>query len=181
MISDRIRALRRVRASSLLPNPRNWRTHPPRQREALRGLLAEVGFADALLVRPLPDGRLQLIDGHLRAETAADQEVPVLVLDVTEAEANKLLATLDPLAALAEADAEKLEELLQEFQTENAALAAMLEELSDAAGASARPSRAEPKLPEFWQLVVHCHSEEDQEQLYERLTDQGYSCRVLVM
>ena len=52
----------------------------------------------------LPDGRLMLIDGHLRAETTPDQLVPVLVLDVDENESNKLLATLDPLAAMAETD-----------------------------------------------------------------------------
>jgi hypothetical protein len=41
--------------------------------------------------RELPDGRLQLIDGHLRAETTLDDVVPVLVLDVIEEEADKLL------------------------------------------------------------------------------------------
>ena len=45
-----------------------------------------------------------LIDGHLRAETTPDQLVPVLVLDVDENESHKLLATLDPLAAMAETD-----------------------------------------------------------------------------
>ena len=43
---------------------------------------------------------LQLIDGHLRAETTPDQPVPVLVLDVDEEEASKILATHDPLIAL---------------------------------------------------------------------------------
>ena len=52
-INDRIIAFTRVRARDLKPNPRNWRTHPPRQREALRGLLAEIGYADALLVREM--------------------------------------------------------------------------------------------------------------------------------
>ena len=33
---------------------------------------------------------------HLRAETTPNQGVPVLVLDVTEAEADKILLTLDP-------------------------------------------------------------------------------------
>jgi hypothetical protein len=102
-IRDRIRELRRVRAAELLPNPRNWRLHPASQRAALEGILREIGFADALLARELPDGRLELVDGHLRAETAPDQLVPVLVLDVNEAEANKILLTLDPLAAMADA------------------------------------------------------------------------------
>jgi hypothetical protein len=179
---DRIIELRRVRASELLPHPRNWRRHPPRQREALRGILAEVGFADALLARELPDGRLQLIDGHLRAETAPDQLVPVLVLDVNEIESAKLLASLDPLAALAEADGAKLDALLEVFQTENAALAAMLDELAESAGAGTPgPSQREPEIPEVWQVVVACRSEDEQRELFDRLIEQGYDCRVLVM
>src|SRR5262249_26503255 len=86
-IRDRIKKLRRVPAKELLPNPKNWRSHPPAQQDALRGLLAELGYCDATIARLLPDGRLQLIDGHLRCETTPDMEVPVLVLDVTEGEA----------------------------------------------------------------------------------------------
>ena len=78
-IRDRIVELRRVAAHELVPNPKNWRRHPARQAAALRGVLEEVGYADALLARQLPDGRLMLIDGHLRAETTPDQLVPVLV------------------------------------------------------------------------------------------------------
>jgi hypothetical protein len=110
-IRDRIKDFRRVPARLLRPHPRNWRTHPQAQQDALRGVLAEVGFADALLARELDDGSLQLVDGHLRAEVAPDSVVPVLVLDVSEQEANKLLATLDPLAAMAEADTRMLKDL----------------------------------------------------------------------
>jgi hypothetical protein len=67
-IRDRVKALVRVRAGDLLPNPKNYRRHPKAQADALRGLLSEVGFADALLARETPAG-LMLIDGHLRAET----------------------------------------------------------------------------------------------------------------
>jgi ParB-like chromosome segregation protein Spo0J len=101
-IRDRIKELRRVKASRLRPHPNNWRTHPKGQQDALRGLLAEVGYADALLARELPDGTLELIDGHLRAETTPEMEVPVLILDLDDREAAKLLALHDPLAALAE-------------------------------------------------------------------------------
>lgn len=129
-IRDRIKELRRVPASSLRPNPKNWRTHPAEQSEALRGILTEVGFAGAELARELPDGSLMLIDGHLRAEVMGDSPVPVLVLDVTEEEADKLLLTFDPLAAMASADSSKLETLLAGVETENQALADMLETLA---------------------------------------------------
>ncbi|HLW72157.1 MAG TPA: ParB N-terminal domain-containing protein [Candidatus Binataceae bacterium] len=124
-IRDRIKELRRVKASELIPNPKNWRVHPQAQAEALRGLLAEVGFADALLARELPGGKLMLIDGHLRAETTPANEVPVLVLDVNEAEADKLLLTLDPLASMAEKDAAAVEELLKSVTTESEAVGAL--------------------------------------------------------
>ena len=100
-IRDRIKDLRRVRAGDLVPNPRNWRTHPKPQQDALRGILAEIGYADAILARELPDGRLEIVDGHLRAETLPNETIPVLVLDVDQDEANKLLTMLDPLAGMA--------------------------------------------------------------------------------
>lgn len=128
-IRDRVRELRRVRASELKPNPRNWRTHPQSQSDALKGLLAEVGYAGALLARELEDGTLQLIDGHLRAETTPNAKVPVLVLDVTAEEADKILATHDPLGAMAGRDDEMLKALLENVQTESDAVQAMLDGL----------------------------------------------------
>ena len=133
-IRDRVKELRRVRAGDLIPSPRNWRVHSQAQQDALRGLLAEIGYADALLARELPDGSLELIDGHLRAETTPDQEVPVLILDLDEAEANKLMLTLDPLAAMAEASAEKLDALLREVDTGSEAVQQMLADLAADAG-----------------------------------------------
>ena len=133
-IKNRVKELRIVPASELLPNPKNWRTHPKAQQDALRGVLAEVGMADACLARELPDGSLMLIDGHLRAETAADAKVPVLILDVNEAEADKILATLDPLAAMADSDAAKLDELLRGVETGNEALQQMIASTAEAAG-----------------------------------------------
>lgn len=106
-VRDRVKELRRVRASELRPNPKNWRLHPTAQHDALRGILAEVGYVDALLAREAEDGSLELIDGHLRAETTPETEVPVLILDVTEAEADKILATFDVLPGMAECDLEK--------------------------------------------------------------------------
>jgi len=133
-IRNRVKSLRMVPASDLRPNPKNWRTHPKAQRDALRGVLSEIGLADACLARELPDGSLMLIDGHLRAETLGDGDVPVLILDVNEAEADKLLATLDPLAAMAESDGAKLDALLRNVDTGSPELQQMLSDLAEDAG-----------------------------------------------
>jgi hypothetical protein len=183
---DRIKELRRVRASELRPNARNWRTHPAAQRDALRGILAEVGYADALLVRELEDQTLELIDGHLRAETTPDAMVPVLVLDVTPEEADKLLLTLDPLAALAGVDETQLTHLLTTTTFASPHLEQLLDGLArDAAGTCdellAADERPEVEIPELFQVVVQCESEADQEALFTRMRAEGYRCRVLTL
>ena len=183
-IRDRIQEFRRVKAAELRPNPRNWRTHPPQQREALQGILAEIGYADALLARPLPDGSLELLDGHLRAETTPDQEVPVLILDLDDAEAAKLLATLDPLASLAETNSEALESLLHDVETENEALGRMLDDLlSPSQSATQSPALQPPEVPvpEAFQVVIECDDENQQQAIYERMTREGFSCRLLTL
>jgi DNA modification methylase len=133
-IRDRIIELRRVPASQLQPNPKNWRKHPESQANALRGVLAEVGIASAVLARETPEGGLMLIDGHLRTETLHNAEIPVLVLDVSEEEADKILATFDPLGAMAESDADALRALLEEVETGSQELADMLTALAEDAG-----------------------------------------------
>lgn len=147
-IRDRVVELRRVPAGSLRPNPKNWRRHPKSQANALRGLLSEIGYADALLARETPDG-LMLIDGHLRAETTPDSVVPVLVLDLTEAEADKLLLTLDPLAAMAEGDADALRTLLEQVETDSDAVRRMLDGLAKEYGAQSGPKPLDDPGPKF--------------------------------
>jgi len=133
-IRDRIRELRRVPAGELLPHAKNWRRHPPAQAAALRGLLKELGYAAALIARETAEGKLELIDGHLRAETTPDSVVPVLVVDLSEAEADKLLLTLDSLTGMAEADASRVAELLSTVGTDNEAVAGLLERIAVTAG-----------------------------------------------
>ncbi len=181
-IRDRIQELRRVRAGSLRPHPRNWRTHPPAQQAALRGILAEVGFADALLARELPDGSLELIDGHLRAELTPDALVPVLVLDVTEDEALKLLAALDPLSAAAETDAAMFKSVLADVHTESEALATLLADLAEQNPVATELDESatdDLAFPPSYQVVVQCEDEDQQREVYERLRAEGFKCRVL--
>src|SRR5207249_1298040 len=101
-IRNRIKSHRRIRAGDLLPHELNFRLHPDVQRSALQALYQEVGFARSLLAYELPDGRLKLIDGHLRRDIDPEMEVEVEILDVNEEEARTLLLSIDPLAALAE-------------------------------------------------------------------------------
>ena len=99
-IRNRIVAHRRLRAGDLVPHELNFRLHPEAQKVALQALYAEVGFARSLLAYELPDGRLKLIDGHLRRELDPDLEVDVEILDVDDAQALKDLWQASARAAL---------------------------------------------------------------------------------
>ena len=110
-MKNRVKELRYVKASDLAPDPRNPRRHPAAQRAALQSMLADVGIADAVIARETPEG-LMLIDGHLRADLDPDQLLPVLVTDLDGEEAGKVLATLDPITAMADMDSNALARLI---------------------------------------------------------------------
>lgn len=181
---DRIIELRRVPASELLPNPKNWRTHPDDQKDAMQGVLAEVGIADAVLARETPDG-LMLIDGHLRADSAPDAVWPVLVLDVNEEEADKLLLTHDPLTEMAGIDLQLLNDLTAATDISSPAVAEMLADLAEAVSEDLAQDSSEPpaevQIPEMYQVVVICDSESQQAEVYEQMTQEGHQCRVLTL
>jgi ParB-like chromosome segregation protein Spo0J len=122
------------RPDNLLANPKNWRIHGKPQQDALAGVLSEVGWIQQVIVNQRTG---HLIDGHLRVSLAMRQSeptIPVLYVDVDEAEEALILATLDPLAAMAATDAAQLDALLRDVSTGEAAVQAMLDELAQNEG-----------------------------------------------
>ena len=116
--------------ADLVGNPRNWRTHPKAQRDALAGVLDQVGWVQDVIVNKRTG---YLVDGHARVAVAAQRgetSVPVVYVDLSEDEELLILATLDPLAAMAEADTEVLADLLASVTSEDAALTSMLDALA---------------------------------------------------
>jgi hypothetical protein len=124
-------------------------------------------------------GKLTLIDGHLRKQEH-DADWPVLVLDVTDAEADLLLATHDPLAALAEYDRPKLDALLQEVRAKSPAVIGMLKNLAKNPGAGGGEKNKPISLPpERFEILVECRDEDHQREVYDWLAGEGLKCRVL--
>jgi hypothetical protein len=117
----------------LLANPANWRLHPKEQQDALAGVLSEVGWVQDIIVNRRSG---HVVDGHLRISLAlreAARSVPVVYVDLDPAEEALILATLDPLAAMATTDEAKLAELLADItlpdEAELEGLAALLASL----------------------------------------------------
>ena len=139
-IRDRVVDLRKVPANTIRPNPWNWRLHPQNQRDVLAETVEDIGFAGALIARETPDG-LELVDGHLRQDMFGDCMVPVLIVDMTDEEVRRLLATLDPIGAMAQTDTEALTTLLDALDINGEATRSLLEYLVENGG-------FEPEMPE---------------------------------
>jgi hypothetical protein len=177
-VRNRIKGHRRVRAGDLVPHEWNFRTHPAMQRSALKALYQQVGFARSLLAYELPDGRLKLIDGHLRRDLDPDMEVEVEILDVTEDEARALLLSIDPLAALAESQAHVRDRLLELTPADFPELEAAWKAAESFRNAPA--GRSVDALPEQFLLLITCRDDRQQVELLARFQAEGLACKALL-
>lgn len=118
----------------IVANPANWRTHPKHQADALSGVLADVGYVQQVVINERSGC---LVDGHLRVALATqhgEASVPAVWVDLDDDEERLILATLDPLGALAETDDAQLRALLASVTTSDDALADLLASVQPSAG-----------------------------------------------
>ncbi|WP_374688593.1 DNA modification methylase [Promineifilum sp.] len=111
-------------------------------------MLKEIGLVQNVVANRTTG---HLVDGHLRVMLAMRENqpvVPVTWVELSEEEERLILASLDPLAAMATADAGALDALLSSVQSGEAAVQAMLAELAEGAGlyAPKDDSDAEPQI-----------------------------------
>jgi DNA modification methylase len=127
---NRIVAHEEVAPEELTPHPDNWRVHGAIQTAALTSVLGEVGLVQSVIVNKTTG---HLLDGHLRVELARAEgqpTVPVVFVELSEEEERLVLASLDPIGAMASADRTKLGELLAGI--ENPDLAGLIEAVARA-------------------------------------------------
>ena len=102
-----------IEAGSLADNVFNWRRHPQEQLQSIRELLQdpEIGWAGVCLFNERT-GRL--IDGHARKSVVDPKTpIPVLVGNWSEEAERKILATFDPVSAMAQGDAAAYQALIE--------------------------------------------------------------------
>jgi hypothetical protein len=118
-----------VPIGNILPNVLNWRKHPESQQTYVKGSLDNLGWIRSVLVNlrtseewEIPDrNKKTIIDGHLRLDLAlknGEKKIPVEYVDLSPEEERIALATLDPMAALAETDENQLKILLSSIDSD---------------------------------------------------------------
>jgi len=183
ILKDRIKSFRRIKASQLKRNLKNWRVHTEPQETALRAILKEVGFASACLVRECKNGTFELIDGHLRADIVEEEKIPCLVLDVTKSEAEKIMATFDSVTSMANTDQVALDNLIASVSTGSKDLQELLDSLSSVGSEILENSEGEDEshlLVDSFSVLIDCKDEADQIALLKRLKKEGYVCRTWI-
>jgi hypothetical protein len=181
-IRNRVVELRTVKARTLRKNPKNNSVHSAAQRETMRGVLQDVGYVAALVARELPDGTLELVDGELRSDETPDAEVPVVIVDLNDAEVDTVLATFNPLAQMVQRDQDKTKALLERVDSSNAHVRALLDAQRPKEGPPPDPSEVPSEQPQhdvpgmalephehYDYLVVLCTTTQEWNLLCDRL------------
>ena len=146
----------------LLANPANWRIHPKAQQDALAGVLDEVGWVQSVIVNRTTG---HLVDGHLRVSLAlrdGASTIPVVYVELTPEEESLVLATIDPISAMASTDKAQLEALLGEVSTNSPKVRELLESMGTGfwerkTDDDGTPDLGEPvaKVGDLWKVGSH--------------------------
>ena len=132
--NNRIVGYGEEQVDQMLANPLNFRIHPDQQQQALAGSIDDLGFIRSVTVNKRT-GRV--IDGHLRVTLAARSDVkslPVEYVDLDEAEEAQALLSLDPIAAMAASDRQKIDELLHLVNSDDERVQQMMAEIAEREG-----------------------------------------------
>lgn len=183
-IVEQLRALA-VPIADLHPDPANARRHPERNLEAIKASLSMFGQRHPIIVQK--QGMIvRAGNGRLAAAKALGwTEIAAIMVDDDNVTATQFAIADNRTAELAEWDNESLGALLEEMdEQDREALAFSREEFEKLLGSlepeepSGDPSSVLGDL--IFSVQVMCDTEEQQAELIERLSTEGYTCKALM-
>jgi ParB-like chromosome segregation protein Spo0J len=156
--------------------------------QQLRALTASVlrwGF----IVPIITNKDCVIADGEQRYTVARQvgmAEIPVIHLDVDDVDRRLIRQVMNKLRGEHElvADAMEFERIIQEgHEKDLKALLALSDNQVDRVLKSLRGDERETglELTSIYEVVVECADEKEQEQTYNKLVQEGYKCRVLIL
>lgn len=182
--------------ATLTDNPANWRMHPDAQLSAIEAVLEDpdIGWAGVLLFNERT-GRL--LDGHARKDKWVSKHpgtpAPVVIGSWSEEAEAKILLTLDPIGAMAQANARQLEALSASVKFDDARLAGLKDQLAatlksalaamkpaDAPAQNGSSTGSQASLTDRYLIIVTCKDEAQQTELLDRFEQEGLDCQAKV-
>jgi ParB-like chromosome segregation protein Spo0J len=160
---------------SLKPYEKNPKNHNDKDINLIIKSIKRNGWGDPLLVCP---ETMEVLSGNGRLMAAQKldmEQVPVVYAPkgLTEKQKADLVIASNKLVEISGYN-NNLDLLLEEFELNAEDFGIDLAE-----DKPRMPKEAE--IPEGYEVVVECESEEEQQQVFEDLTEKGYKCRVLTL
>ena len=144
--------------------------------------IKEFGFKVPIIV----DENNVIVAGHTRklaAQSIGMEEVPVTIADdLTEDQIKAFRLADNRVAEFSEWDFEKLEEEINGIENDFTGFSA--EDIKKMFGDDDEEESFDDvgdDLEKTMEVIIECDDEKTQQELYERLTEEGYSCRVLTL
>jgi ParB-like chromosome segregation protein Spo0J len=169
-----------VAIDSLSPDPANPRKHGQRNLDAIAASLRRFGQQKPIVVDS--HGMVRAGNGQLAAAKMLGwTEIRIVRSDLPPTELTAFAIADNRTAELAEWDAEVLSGILSDSDLGDVGFTD--EELKQFAGKSAagEDSLGQTEIRDSFEVVIECRDEEQQKQLYQRLTGEGYSCRLFTL
>ena len=180
-----VQQVEQIPVSDLIPYARNARTHSEQQVAQIAGSIQEFGFNNPVLI----DAHNSIIAGHGRVLAAGRlklETVPCIRLThLTDAQRRAYILADNRIALNSGWDMEMLANELSDLHADEIDLGLMGFDADELAKLLDLP--AEPKdeaIPESaysnqYGVIVVCESEQEQQQVYERLMSEGLKCKVV--
>lgn len=161
----------------LKPYVNNAKLHPAEQVEQIKKSIEEFGFDDPIAI--WGDGTV--IEGHGRLIAATEmglEEVPVIRLDhLTDEQRRAYTLVHNKLTMNSGFDADMLSLELEDISELDMGMFGFAEPDDGDEPADSRESSF--VYHEQYGVIVICENEQEQEEVYERLTGEGLSCKVV--
>jgi ParB-like chromosome segregation protein Spo0J len=176
-----IASIETVDISDLQPNPENPRKISAEGMRRLKKKLERFGNLGDLVARRLPDGSLRIVSGHQRSKALMEMGIKTAscrVIECSDQDERALMVALNGHDGEWEKSA--LDTLVEQMSADGEDLATLGigdPKAIDDLASSAKSVDVKP----IYEVVVQCAGEDEQREVYERLTEEGLTCRVLTI
>ncbi|MDA8378440.1 MAG: ParB N-terminal domain-containing protein [Planctomycetia bacterium] len=173
-----------VPVDALTPDPANVRRHPGNNLEAIKASLKRFGQQKPLVVDAADIIRAG--NGTWAAAKALGwQKIWIIKTDLSGSDAVAYAIADNRTAELAQWDSPALADQLSALDAHLQLAAGFTPEEMTALTTGLDPAPAdnggEVPLRQIFEVAVECHDEDDQREIYARLTQEGRKCRVLTL
>jgi ParB-like chromosome segregation protein Spo0J len=165
----------------LTPYKNNAKTHPREQIEQIKASIEENGFCDPIAV--WGENNI-IVEGHGRLIACKElgiEKVECIRLDhLTDEQRRAYTLTHNKLTMNSGFDEDLLNIELEELQELEIEVIGFEEEPEEEHKPKEREDLSE-SVKEVYEIIIECADEYEQEEIYNRLSEEGLTCRVLTL